>query len=153
MALALLLMVVTLAVLGDLAIRRWVCLFGATVSARLSGYATDAESRELSCVDRLLAGTASQTEYTDEMAALAAAGPAAAVDVVALVWCAGRKATAVEELRQLLGRMTVALPELPVGTVRSALALVRAGADVEELIRVLRLTRVQARTIRTVVDV
>ncbi|QUQ64098.1 hypothetical protein [Kutzneria sp. CA-103260] len=71
--------------------------------------------------------------------------------VAALVW-GGKGVRAAEELERLAAGLATRLPELPESTIRAALALNRAGTDSDELIRLLRLTRVQARTIIVAVE-
>lgn len=73
-------------------------------------------------------------------------------DVAALMWRAVRGANAAEELHRLVCHVYARLPALPGSTIRAALALHRFGATGDELIRLLRLTRIQARTIITVAE-
>jgi hypothetical protein len=98
-------------------------------------------------VDRMLAGALPAAVYRSAMEQLAAATDDDPIVVDAVVWPAGRTSHADKELRRRLDRLALWLPDVPAPTARAAFALWCSGADADELVRLLPLTRFQASTI------
>ena len=113
-------------------------------------FQTSPDEIERTLTARLLSGHLDRAEYHEAMDALMSVvkrAPTAAT-VPRMLAVLGTP----PHCGELLGRLGVALPELPPETVFAAFNLARCGANVDELVRLMDLTEPQALRISTVVS-
>lgn len=114
---------------------------------RLGGGDRHGADEERALTGRLLTGHLSRDGYRDAMARLAAGDDSDDDDVAMLLWRARLGPAGDDGPRDLLDRLAATLHGVLPGVVCTAAVLASTGADADELMRTLSLTRVQARTI------
>lgn len=146
---------VTVAVFGLLVLLLPACWFvarrrsGAPAAARPRSGATDSPSAEdeRALTARLLTGELTGCGYRAAMARLAEADDRHDENLAMLLWRARLGPAGDDGPHDLLDRLGATLPGVPPGVLCSAAVLASTGADADDLIDTLPLTRVQARTV------